>query len=113
MNVVSVRRETAGAGQEGQEPANGSYVLADISYEGVAGAFRYNPFDWTIRDQEGRAYQLGEGNFSGFDETTLDSGTVTAGSKVRGILIIDAPPGALKLEYAVGNSEPAVWDLPA
>lgn len=111
--MVSVRRESAGTGREGEQPKHGSYVVADISYEGLAGSFPYNPYDWTVRDQEGRAYQLGDGNFSGIDETTLDSGTVTAGSKVRGVLIIDAPPSALKLEYAVGNSEPAVWDLPA
>lgn len=112
INVLAVRRENSGFGREGEAPKNGTYVVADIRYEGVTGTFTYNPYDWTVRDSDGRAYQLGEGNFSGIDDPSLDSGTVSAGSNVRGALIVDAPAGALELEYAPGNSEPAVWEVP-
>ena len=114
IEVISSRRELQGAGDRGGEsPKNGTYLVVEVGYEATAGQFEYNPFDWTVRDSEGHSYRLGDGNFSGLDDLALDSGVLAAGSKARGALIVDAPAGPLTLEYAVGHSAPAIWNVPA
>lgn len=112
--VLSVQRKTAGTGDYSKPPKNGNYVLIDVSYTCTSGTWNYNPFDWTVRDADGRTYDTSAGYLSGYTDGTLDSGTVAKGAKARGTLVVDAPKGALTLEYSAGfNSAPATWTIPA
>lgn len=112
--VLSVQRKTAGTGDYSDPPKNGNYVLIDVSYACTSGTWNYNPFDWKVRDTDGRTYDTSAGYSSGYDDQALNSGTVAKGAKARGTLVVDAPKGALTLEYSGGfNSAPATWTIPA
>lgn len=113
VRVLGVERTTDG-GDDGDLPEHGVYLLIDVQYEATNGSYDYNQFDWTIRDAQGRTYQLGDGGSYYADVAGLSSGTVAKGSKARGIVVIDAPEGALTLEFGGGfGNAPASWDVPA
>ncbi len=112
IHVLSVKHATDGGGEDGSKPKEGNYLLIDVRYEATEGKYTYNPFDWIVRDAEGRTYEPGFGEYSG-DIDELDSGTVVKGAKARGVVVIDAPKGALTLEFGGGfGSEPATWNIP-
>lgn len=112
IKVVSVKRETKAFSEYDDPPKYGNFVIFDILYTGTSGTFNYNPFDWTVRDADGRAYEMTPA--FGFDGPELHSGTLSKGSNARGFVIFDAPKGLLTLEYAPGfGSAPAVWSVPA
>lgn len=109
--VLSVKRETKALGEYDGPPKQGNYVIFDIVYTGTQGAFNYNPFDWTVRDPDGRAYDADAG--FGFEGQSLHSGTLAKGSKARGFVIFDAPKGPLMLEYSPSfMGPPATWTVP-
>ena len=114
ISVLSVQRKTAGSGEYSDPPKNGNYLLIDVSYLCTTGKFEYNPFDWKIRDQDGRTFDSSGAFSSGYDDSALHSGTIAKGAKARGVLVFDAPKGAVTLEYGDGYDEaPASWDIPA
>lgn len=73
------------------------------------GTFNYNPFDWTVRDADGRTFDR---SFYRGPAVELDSGTIAKGAKARGIVVIDAPDSPLTLEYSSGWGAPATWSIP-
>lgn len=90
----------------------GNYLLIDVQYEATEGKYDYNPYDWIIRDSDGRTFDPSSGNYDG-DVKELNSGTVAKGSKARGVIVIDAPKRQLTLEFGGGfGSEPATWNIP-
>lgn len=114
ITVLSVQRKTAGSGEYSDPPKNGNYLLIDVSYLCTTGTFEYNPFDWKIRDKDGRTFDSSGAFSSGYDDGALNSGTIAKGAKARGLLVFDAPKGALTLEYGDGyNEAPASWNIPA
>lgn len=109
--VNSVKRVTQPLSDYTDAPKNGNYLIIDVTYECTSGTFRYNPFDWAVRDTEGRSYEMVPASGSG--EQELDSGELSKGRKARGVIVIDAPKGALSLEYTPGFGAPATWVIPA
>lgn len=113
IRVLAVKRVTDAGGEYGEKPKNGNYLLIDVQYTATDGTYNYNPFDWTVRDADGRTYSLSDGgNYQG-KINVLHSGTVAKGSKARGIVVVDAPKGALTLELGGGfGNAPATWKIP-
>lgn len=110
VTLVAVERKAAGADEYTDAPTNGNYVLLDISYEATEGELDYNLFDWSIRDADGRKYDA-SGSYDGY-EPSLGSGTLSKGSKARGLVVIDAPAGPLTAEYTPSSIAPATWVVP-
>lgn len=112
ITVASSQRKTAGTGDYSERPKNGNYVIIDVSYTCTSGTWDYNPFDWAVRDADGRTYDIAGATSSGYEDGALQSGTVAKGAKARGTLVVDAPKGALTLEYSVGfHGAPATWTI--
>lgn len=112
ITLVSAQRKTAGTGEYSKPPKNGNYLLIDISYLCTTGKFQYNPFDWKVRDKDGRTFDAGSSYTSGYDDAELHSGTLGKGAKARGTVVFDVPKGALTLEYGDGyNQTPASWNI--
>lgn len=110
VTLVAVERKPAGADEYADAPTKGNYVLLDVTYEATDGELNYNLFDWSIRDADGRRYDAG-GSYDGY-EPSLSSGTLSKGSKARGLVVIDAPAGPLTAEYTPSSIAPATWAIP-
>jgi hypothetical protein len=111
IHVLSVKHATDGGGESGEKPKNGNYLLIDVQYEATEGAYNYNPYDWTIRDADGRTFEYGTSYYAG-DVKELNSGTVAKGARARGVVVIDAPKGPLTLEFGGFGNAPATWNIP-
>jgi hypothetical protein len=110
VTLVAVERKAEGADKYADAPAQGNYVLLDVSYEATEGELNYNLFDWTIRDAEGRRFDA-SGSYDGY-EPGLSSGALSKGNKARGLVVIDAPVGPLTAEYSPSSIAPATWVIP-
>ncbi|WP_353647950.1 DUF4352 domain-containing protein [Nakamurella sp. A5-74] len=80
--------DTSGVGSAAK---NGSYLVADVTVEGLTGSVSVNPLYLSARDEEGRS----AGDFGaelGSFRPSLDSGTVTPGRKMRGLVAWDVDP---------------------
>lgn len=114
ITVVSAQRKTTGTGDYSDPPKNGNYLLVDVSYTCTSGKIDYNPFDWKVRDKDGRTFDSSGAFSSGYDDGALHSGTIAKGGKARGIIVFDVPKGAVTLEYGDGYDQaPASWNIPA
>lgn len=111
IEVLTTERTNSSLGEYGDSPTKGAYLVVEVNYECTDGQFDYNPYDWTVRDAEGRSYD--QAYIGGFTGDSLNSGTIAKGAKARGTIVFDVPEGALNLEYSHGFGAPAVWDVPA
>lgn len=112
IKVLSAKRVTDGTGEYSKNPKNGVYLLIDIEYTCTSGTCSYNPYDWNLRSKDGHSYD-GTGAYqSGYSDQELHSGDLVKGAKARGLVVVDAPKGAMTLEYTSGFGAPATWLIP-
>jgi hypothetical protein len=94
-----------------QPPANGSYLVIDVSLRVDGGAVAAGPFQWQARDRQGSLYAAVPAGLTGDD---MDSGEVTAGHQATGKIAFDVPAGPLTVTLASPSGRPlAVFDVPA
>ena len=86
-------------------------LLIDVEYTCTSGTCHYNPADWTVRAKDGRTYDDADYE-SGYSDQELDFGDLVKGAKARGLIVVDAPKGAMTLEYTSGYGAPATWTIP-
>lgn len=93
----------------GEKP-KGTYVGFLVRYECVVGSCDYNPYDFTVRDDEGQEF---EPSFGGSFQPELQSGSLVKGRKAKGYISYDLQPGAYYIEYRASllDDEPANWKV--
>ena len=111
IKVLSAKRVTEGTGEDAENPKNGVYLLIDVQYTCTSGTCSYNPYDWEVRDKDGRTYDGSDSYSAGYSDQELDSGDLVKGAKARGLIVVDAPKGAMTLEYTSGFGSPATWTI--
>ena len=109
ITLNSAERKTEAGNQYADAPKLGNYIVMDVSYDATKGTASYNPYDWSVRDTDGHEYS--PGSYDGYEPSLL-SGDLTAGTKARGLVVIDAPAVALSAEYSAGSGAPATWLIP-
>ncbi len=110
VTLVKAEPNTVAGSEFADPPKLGNDVLLEVSYEATEGTSSYNPFDWSLRDADGRQYQ--DASYSGFDPLLSSGVLAAAGSKARGLIVIDALVGPLTAEYPPGYQAPATWLIP-
>lgn len=107
VNVGKAKTSTSALVDFGEKPT-GSYVGFPITYECTSGSCDYNPFDWTIRSEDGEEF---DPSFVDTFDPTLDSGTLREGRKAKGYITYDLPAGEYFIEYTVSlwDDESASW----
>lgn len=113
VTVVSVKSASAGTGALAQPPQNGVYVVADVLIEVQAGSYAFNPLYFHFQSPDGTTYSAFDGNgmTAGF-QPMLDSGTLAAGQRTRGVVVFDvpAPHGQITLSDPL-DSQIGGWSL--
>lgn len=79
-----------------------------ITYSCDVGTCDYNPFDWTIRNEDGEEFDQ---SFVDQFEPRLQSGKLRAGRKAKGYITYDLKPGTYYVEYVINmfDDESASW----
>lgn len=112
LTINSVKRAASfGTDYSKQTAKNGAYVAVDVTYTVTSGTVDYDSYDWHVKDADGREYNSTSVYDSGM--SLLKYGTLAAGDKVRGVIVFDAPKGALKLTYTIAGDLGASWPLAA
>lgn len=112
LTFNSVKRAASfGTDYSKQTAKNGAYVAVDVTYTVTSGTVDYDSYDWHVKDADGREYNSTSVYDSGM--SLLKHGTLAAGDKVRGVIVFDAPKGALKLTYTIAGDLGASWPLAA
>lgn len=100
---------------------NGAGLIIDIAQESTSGTVPVSPSYWQARDVQGHVYTTAQNAYGvradngGASKPELAFGSLTAGGRSRGFIVIDAPRGALTIELnAVGYTRVVTsWTVPA
>lgn len=79
----------------GSTPANGSFLIIDVTVTTISGALSANPFAWAVQTVDSRTYDAALGSVVG----QIDSAEIPAGQERRGNVAFDVPnePGLVKI----------------
>jgi hypothetical protein len=79
----------------GSPPANGEYVVADVTISDVSGQYDFNPLYFNYVTATSHSFTSLDGNaaMAGFDPS-LSAGTLSAGDRTGGFVTFDVPKGA-------------------
>lgn len=110
LTVGTPQTSKKAVSQYGSAP-KGTFVGLTVTYDCTTGKCDYNPFDFTMRAADGTEAQASYGE--GFDPQ-LNSGTIGAGSKAKGVITYDLMPGTYSLEYRTNllDGDAASWTIP-
>ncbi len=102
VTLHGARRLTEAEGAFGGTPANGTYLVVDVTVAVSEGSASANPFLWRAQSPDGLTY---DADFLAV-EGIVDSNEITAGRQLRGNIAFDAPPGPLTVELTTFFSDP-------
>lgn len=92
---------------------NGAFLVIDVGYVGGTGTVSYNPLFWSLRDVDGREYDVSLMPLASYSPQ-LQSGDLAPGAKARGFLAFDVPRGPLTLELSgIFKGAVMTWSMPA
>ncbi|WP_462186422.1 MULTISPECIES: DUF4352 domain-containing protein [unclassified Frankia] len=97
VTLNSVCSTTGKVTQYGDAPAQGAYYVINVTVEVSRGSTSASPSDFYIQTSDGTRYDGSYENVA----PRLSVSTLKAGQRVRGNIVIDAPPG-----HAILNWEP-------
>jgi hypothetical protein len=87
--ALTAKFRTTGCGEFGDKAKRGmKYLVVGVSYSVTTGKGEYNPFDWSLTDNDGNGYDSDSGIFS--DCGTLDSSN-SAHGKHKGTIVFAVP----------------------
>ena len=90
----------------GDSPKHGAYLLLDVSVKATKGEpTGTNPFDWEVKDADGRGYQQ---TVSGF-EPRLQASGIEPGETARGYVLYDLPKGPVTVRLIDFDGAVAAW----
>ncbi len=104
MTLNSVCSTTGKVTEYGDPPNQGSYYVLNVTVEVTRGDTSASPSDFYVQTPDGTRY---DGSYDDV-KPRLSASTVKAGQKVRGNVVIDAPPG-----HGLLNWEPLFAVSPA
>ncbi len=104
VTLNSVCSTTGKVTEYGDPPNQGSYYVLNVTVEVTRGDTSASPSDFYVQTPDGTRY---DGSYVDV-EPRLSASTVKAGQKVRGNVVIDAPPG-----HGLLNWEPLFAVSPA
>ncbi len=111
MEVSALSKKSSRARLEefGDRP-NGQFVGVLVQYRCVTGSCDYNPYDFTLRSEDGEEFDRSV--LSSF-KPDLDSGTLRAGAKAKGYVTYELKGGKYDLEYRTNtfSDDVAVWPI--
>lgn len=116
VTVQSVNATTQPGNSFGEAPANGYFVIANISIASSVNGFEINPLDFYAVDKNGTHYREGNGNaFEALSDpsTELQASTLNAGENESGPIVFDMPVTHGEIVYAPNlNGAPlAEWSF--
>ncbi len=108
VSVLSKKTSRTAIEDFGERP-KGQYVGLLVQYRCVTGSCDYNPYDFTLRDDDGEEFDTSFSNF----EPDLNSGDLRKGSKAKGYITYELKPGKYDLEYRSNafSGDVAVWRI--
>lgn len=115
LTVTNAERFTDPQSEFGDPPEHDQFVLVTINAKAIGDdLYSVNPFDFHIRDADGRQYEYGGGSSLFAVDETLNAVDLNPGEQVTDDLVFDVPEGPLVLAYAPGFSQAlAFWEIPS
>lgn len=107
VHINSVRTSKRPKSEFGEPPANGTFVIVNVTVTVSKGTLPVNPLYFAFQAPDGTIYHPGDGNslLAGFDPE-LDALDVPAGQRVRGNVVFDGRYGhGAKLQYESPTGE--------
>jgi hypothetical protein len=93
-------------------PANGHYVVVDVSVKNLGGGLRFDPTKFVFITSGGRRLTVDSGNapYSGASHV-LDPTFLVSGAGEHGPLIYDAPQAHGQIAFTVSGKTACTWTL--
>jgi Domain of unknown function (DUF4352) len=84
--LILLRHSWLSSGQV--PPTSGSYLRVEVELTCTAGSVDYDPYNFQVFDQTGRLFETA---IEGAGNAVLETGTLYAGERVRGMIAFDMP----------------------
>jgi uncharacterized protein DUF4352 len=114
LTVTNAERFTDPRSEFGDPPDHDEFVLVTINAKAIGDdLYSVNPYDFHMRDSDGRQYENAGGSSLFAVDETLNAVDLNPDEQVTGDLVFDVPTGPLELVYAPGWSRAlAYWEIP-
>lgn len=108
VEVLSLKTSARATEEYGDRP-KGLFVGLMVRYTCLSGSCDYNPYDFTMRSDDGEEFDTAYSSF----EPNLESGELRSGAKARGYVTYELKPGAYDLEFRTNSlsDDVAVWRI--
>lgn len=99
LTLVKVEQSKRPRSEFGEPPSNDRFVYATILFD-ARRSLEISPLDFAFLADDGTRYEYSDGNALSAPADVMESRTVSAGQKARGVLAFDVPVGKGEIVYA-------------